>query len=178
MLANKRRTPERGFGDCAPGLHSLKERTTRMKRPRGRPKKIKDSIKPWEFGRLARVFSAYDELRERGQKHSAAITEVAGALKQRSPQMPISETGVRRILSKHRPKGSRTILRFERTLLTEEDRERRRRMWEQVAVSQEITGITLPKLPDFAEKRPREAFLFRFSERPEYPRHNRRPPKE
>ena len=148
------------------------------KRPRGRPRKLKDSIKPWEFGRFAKASCAYDEFRELGEKHDGAVKEVVATLKQSSPEIPISETGVKRILSKYRPKGSGTILRFERSTLSEEDRKKYRSVLEQATEFCEKMGLPLPQLPVFDETRHREKFLIRFSERPDYPRHNRKAPKE
>jgi len=43
------------------------------KRWKGRPRKKEDSIEFWQFARAARVMSAYDEARERGDKHSVAV---------------------------------------------------------------------------------------------------------
>lgn len=148
------------------------------KRPRGRPRKLKDSIKPWEFGRLVKVCCAYDEFREMGEKHGGAVREVVATLKQSSPEIPISETGVKRILSKYRPKGGGTILRFERSTLSEEDRKKYRSVVEQATEFHEKMGLPLPQLPVFDETRHREKFLIRFAERPDYPRHNRKAPQE
>jgi hypothetical protein len=148
------------------------------KRPRGRPRKKEGSIEPWQLGRAAIVMSAYDESREKGAKHSVAIREAVDTLRHRSPKMRISETEVKRILSTFRPKGSRAILRFERSPLSEEDVNRHRRMWEEVALSQVAQGISSPQGPGYNERRRCEKFTIRFSERPEYPRHNRKTPKE
>ena len=76
------------------------------RRPRGRPRKKKDTIEPWQFGRAAIVISAYDEGREKGEKHSAALRDAVDAFRRRSPETPISVTGVKRILSVFRPRGS------------------------------------------------------------------------
>ena len=43
------------------------------KRRKGRPRKKEDSIEFWQFARAARVMCAYDEARERGDKHSVAV---------------------------------------------------------------------------------------------------------
>jgi hypothetical protein len=146
-----------------------------VKRPRGRRRKVEGSMKPREFGRLAKVSSAYDELRENGEKHSSAVTGVVAHLRQSSPEMPISETGVKRILSKFRPKEGGAILRFERFPMTEEDINRYRAVFEQAAAALENMGLRLPQMPVYDKTRRRDKFLIRFSERPKYPRHNGKP---
>jgi hypothetical protein len=135
-------------------------------------------MEPWEFGRLAKVTSAYDEARARGEKHSVAVREAVGFLRRYSPTIPISESVVKRILSTFRPKGSGTILRFERSLLSKDEMQRYRWVREQIAALQDKQGLTLPPLPAYDETRRREKFTIRYSERPDYPRHNRKNPKE
>jgi hypothetical protein len=147
------------------------------KRRRGRPKKKEGSIEPWQFGRLAMVTSAYDEARKRREKHSVAVREAVDSLRLGSPEMPISETVVRRILSTYRPKGSGTILLFERSVMSEADIQKYRLIREQIAALQGKKGITLPPLPAYDETRRREKFTIRFAARPDYPRHNRKTPK-
>ena len=144
------------------------------KRPRGRPRKKQDSIEFWRFARAGIVISAYDEAREKGEKHSVAVRYALDSLRQRSPGMPISETEVRRILSTFRPRGSGTILRFERSTLSEEDIKKHQWIREQIAALQKEKGITLPQLPACGETRRREKFIIRLSKRPDYPRHNRK----
>lgn len=131
-------------------------------------------MKPWEFGRLAKVTSAYDEARTKGEKHSVAVREAVDSLRMGSPGMPISETEVRRILSIYRPRGSRIILLFERVPLGEEEVQRHRWIREQIAASQSKKGLTLPALPAFDEARRRYKFTIRYAARPDYPRHNRK----
>jgi hypothetical protein len=144
------------------------------KKPRGRPRKIKDSVEPWQFGRLARVTSAYDEARARGEKHSVAVRCTVDTLRLCRPKMRISETGVKRILSTYRPRGSGTILLFERSVMSEGDIQKHRWIREQIAALREKEGITLPPLPAYDETRRREKFAIRFAARPDYPRHNRK----
>ena len=148
------------------------------KRRRGRPKKKEGSIEPWQFGRLAKVTSGYDEARKRGEKHSVAVRETVDSLRLGSPEMPISEAEVRRILSTYRPRESKTILLFERSVRSEADIQKYRLIREQIAALQEKKGITLPPLPVYDETRHSEKFTFRYAARPVYPRHNRKAPKE
>jgi hypothetical protein len=80
---------------------------------RGRPKKEKDRLEPWQFARFAKVSAFYDQARKRGEKHSAAVRSVVGALKTDKPSRFISESVVRKILAKHRSKGAQSIPMFE-----------------------------------------------------------------
>lgn len=144
------------------------------KKPRGRPKKKEDSIEPWQFGRAAIVLSAYNEHREKGEKHSVAVRDTVDTVRRRSPTLPISETGVKRILSTFRSRRSKAILRFERTPLSEADIQKHRWIREQIAALRKEKGITLPEPPVHDETRRREKYLIRFSERTEYARHNHR----
>jgi len=43
------------------------------KKGKGRPRQAKNMIQFWQFARAARVMCAYDEARERGDKHSVAV---------------------------------------------------------------------------------------------------------
>ena len=145
------------------------------KQHRGRPRKQGDTIKSRRFARAAMVMSAYDEARREGQKHSVAIRHAVDALKQRSPATSISDSEVRRILSTFRPRGSGTILLFERSDMTETDENRILSMLQHVASFDQ---------PEFSQQparngtRPKTKLTIRFSERPNYPRHNRKSPKE
>jgi hypothetical protein len=144
------------------------------KRRKGRPRKKEDSIEFWQFARAGKVMSAYDEARKKGEKHSVAVREAVDSLRLGSPEMRISETGVKHILSTFRPRGSGTILLFERSPLSEEDIKRHRWIREQFAAVQKEKDITLQVPPVNDETRRREKFTIRFSERPNYPRHNRK----
>jgi hypothetical protein len=149
-----------------------------QKRARGRPKKKEDSLEPWQFGRAAIVLSAYDESRGKGEKHSAAVSDAVEFLRRCSPEVRISKTGVKRILSQFRPRGSGAVLRFERSPWTEEDKKRYSLICEHSAAFAGRKGIILPRLPAYHETHHRDKFLIRFSERPEYPRHNRKASKK
>ena len=118
------------------------------KKPRGRPKK-KDSMEVWQLGRVAFVMSAYNEARERGEKHSSAVTSAVEFVRRRSPELPISEATVRRILATYQPRGSGTVLRFERSPWSEEEINKYRSMQEQAVAFAEKNGIPLPDLPTF-----------------------------
>ena len=149
------------------------------KRPRGRPKKIKDSIEPRQFGRAALVLSAYNEARKRGEKHSSAVTSTVKFVKRCNPTVPISEAGVRRILAMFQRKGEGTVLWFERSAFSEEDKKKFDLIFKLTAAFAEKKGLTCQQFPLYDdETRPREKFIIRYSERPNYPRHNAKKPKE
>ena len=155
------------------------ERIRRMeKRRKGRPRKKEDSIEFWQFARAGIVMAAYDEARKKGEKHRGAVREAVDSVRLGSPEMPISETGVKCILSTFRPRGSGTILRFERSTPSEKDIKINRWIREQLATLQGKKGLTLPVPPNYDLARSVTAFTIRFAERPNYPRHNRKNPKE
>jgi hypothetical protein len=140
------------------------------KRPRGRPKKEEGRIELWRFGRAGMVFFAYDEARRRGEKHAVAVVQAVEYVRQRYPEMPISQTEVRRLLATFRPRKSRTILRFERATL---DGERLKKFRFVAGVLGEKPQTAPQDLPESIT-----SYKFRFAERPQYPRHNRKNPKE
>ncbi len=144
------------------------------KRLRGRPRKAGDTIQFWQFKRAARVMSAYDEARGRGEKHSTAVQYAVDFVKQRSPKMRISLTAVKRILAKWRPMGSRSILRFEHKILTEEEIKRRGCILDQMPPLQGTKGLRLEVPTNQELTRSVVSLTIRFAERPNYPRHNRK----
>jgi hypothetical protein len=149
-----------------------------IRKKKGRPQKPKDREEFWRFGRSGMVICAYDEAREQGHKHTVAITDAVEFVKQRHPEMPISKAEVRRVLAGWRPRGSQTILRFERKVLTEDEIKKYQQVREQLAELklQGRKGLKLETLPDFDLKHRGEAFAIRVAERPNYPRHNRKSP--
>jgi hypothetical protein len=148
------------------------------KRQRGRPRKEKDTIQFWQFARAAHVLYAYDDARGRGEKHSVAVQNAVDFVKHLNPEMSISRTEVKRILAALPPRGSETVLRFERSTLSEEEVKRRRWILEQLVMLQGKKGLTLPTRPNYDLAGNDAVFKFRFAERPNYPRHNRKNPKE
>lgn len=147
------------------------------KRHRGRPRKKEGSIEFWQFARAAIVTCVYDEARQNGEKHNIAVRHAVDSCKQCSPEMPVSETEVRRILSTFRPRGSETILRFERSTLSDEDIRINRWIREQLVRWQKKKGITLLELPIYDEARNVAILTVRLGDRPNYLRHNRKAPK-
>ena len=71
---------------------------------RGRPRR--HGLQPgWMFHRCCLVLHAYNEARSSPLKHSSAVTEAVATVKKTWPDVPISETEVKRILAKFQPKG-------------------------------------------------------------------------
>ena len=149
------------------------------KRPRGRPKKNEGTIEFWRFVRAGMVMSAYDEARASGQKHSAAVTQAVDYVRQRGSEMPISETVVKRVLATFRSRNSHSILQFKRVTLDDSELMTQRNVLEQA--SADLRGKKglrkpLPSIEDLPKSR--TAYTFGYADRPLYPRHNRKIPKE
>jgi hypothetical protein len=142
------------------------------KAKRGRPRKKAGEMKFEDFRRAGITMSGYDEARQKNQKHSVAVREVAEVVRQRCPEMRISDGGVRRILAEHRPRDGRNIPLFDRSTMTEAERERLRRMLEQVPPPPREQGPNVDLSPEMRRPMPRVKYMIRFGERPTYPRHN------
>jgi hypothetical protein len=147
------------------------------KRKRGRPQKEQGRLEFWRFVRGAMAMHGYDQARERGEKHSVAVREAVDFVKHCHPGMSISEAEVRRTLAASRPRDSKTILRFERKNLTEDDIKKHRSIREQIASLQEEKGLK-SGVPPNSDPRDGAVFTIRIGTRPNYPRHNRKNPKE
>ena len=72
------------------------------KKTRGRPKKEEGREEFWRFVRAGMIVYAYNEARKRKQKHSAAVGEAVAYVRQHRPEMPVSETVVKRTLATFR----------------------------------------------------------------------------
>jgi hypothetical protein len=144
-----------------------------MKKKSGRPRKTKGVIAYHDFARAGIVMSQYDEARSNGQKHSVAVAQSVEFIRLRFPKMRISETVVKRILAECRPRKSQSILRFERSTLTEE--ELAKFSWvQQLLGALQKKGLKLPTSSDVSLPKSVTTFKIRFGERPNYPRHNRK----
>ena len=148
------------------------------KRRRGRPRKEKGRIEPWQFKRAGLAMCAYDEARGRGEKHSGALEEAVSFVKELHPEMSISEGEVRRILASWRPRNAGTILRFEQSVPTEPEIEKWHRIRESLAALHESKGPTSPVPPKASPPRNAKIVKIRFGERPNHPRSNSKIPKE
>lgn len=131
-----------------------------------------------EFERAGLVMSSYDEARENGQKHSAAVAQTVELIQHSHPMMRISETEVKRILAACRPRGSHIILRFECLTLSGKELAKRYRIDAQPAAVSQQKGSTLPAPSNVIFPSSVTTFKMYFGERPNYPRHNQKPPKE
>jgi hypothetical protein len=132
-------------------------------------------VKYRDFVRAGIVMSVYDEARENNQKHSVAVVQAVEFVRQRYPKMRISGTGVRRILALWRPRNSGTVLRFERSTVTDEEAGKIAAIRQRLTFLQQTDNPVLPALSDVYPSRTATVFRFGFSERPNYPRHNRKP---
>ena len=146
----------------------------------GRPRKEEGTLEYKQFVRAGIVNAAYDEARQSDQKHSVAVRQVVEFVKQKYPELRISETAVRRILAEWRPRNSGAILRFERTIMTEEEIFKYRGVRDQAAAFQQQNGQKVPMLPDINNNPTKTVtkFVFGFGERPNYPRFNRKTTKD
>jgi len=146
----------------------------------GRPRKEEGTLEYRQFVRAGIVTAAYDEARQSDQKHSVAVRQVVEFVKQNYPALRISETAVRRILAEWRPRNSGTILRFERSIMTEEEISKYRSVRDQAAAFQHQNGLKVPMLPDINNNPSKTVtkFVFGFGERPNYPRFNRKTTKD
>jgi hypothetical protein len=146
----------------------------RGKRRRGRPRKEEGTLEYKQFVRAGIVNAAYDEARQSNQKHSVAVRQVVEFVKQNYPELPISETAVRRILAEWRPRDSGTILRFERSIMTADEVAKYRSVRDQAAAFQHQNDLKVPMLPDINNNPTKTVtkFVFGFGERPNYPRFN------
>ena len=149
------------------------------KKPLGRPKKKEGAIACWRLFRDVMVVSAYAEARESGEKHSAAVTQAVDHVRQRCSEMRISETEVKRTLAIYQPRNNQIIFQFKRVTLHESELMRQRNVLEQaVAELRGKKGLWKP-LPSIQDSpKSRTAYTFAYAERPLYPRHNRKTPKE
>lgn len=145
------------------------------KRRPGRPRKEAGTMKSTQFMRAGIVMAVYDEARQSDQKHSVAVRQAVEFVKQNYPGLRISETAVRRILAEWRPRKSGTILRFERSIMTEEEISKCRSVREQAAAFQQEKSLKVP-VPHDIDNRSKTVtkFVLRFGERPDYPRSNRK----
>ena len=97
---------------------------------RGRPRKNGVSG-PWQFARGLTILNAYQQARERGEKHSVAVSEAVVEVRQKGG-FRVSETEVRRVLKELRPKDSPVELKVRARLVNEGDLERLRLLIAQV----------------------------------------------
>ena len=145
------------------------------KRLRGRPQKEEGREEFWRFVRAGMIISVYDEARKNNEKHSVAVTQAVEYLRQHQPEMPVSDTVVKRTLATFRPRDSRTTLRFKRYTVGRKKLARLRSILEQAHDMQRQMGLSVPP-PSIPKSL--TAYKFGYAKRPRYARHNRKIPKK
>jgi hypothetical protein len=135
----------------------------------GRPPK--NGVKALDyFLRALKVIHAHSKARAGGQKLSAATRETVEFLRQLDPDMPISETTVKRVLAEFRSQESQVALTVDYSILEGEEAARHRSFHAQML---EFAGIkSTTELTDQDMRKPLKVFKFGFGKRPNYPRHN------
>jgi hypothetical protein len=149
-----------------------------MKKKLGRPRREEGMISFWNFKRGGIAMSTYDKARKNGEKHSAAVAQTVEFIKQHYPMMRISETEVKRTLAGWRPRGSHTILRIECSTLVGEEVAKHYLIEAQPAAMSQENGSKLAAPSDVILPKSITTYKMYFSERPNYPRHNRKLPKQ
>src|SRR5271170_1476224 len=96
------------------------------KKRSGRPRKNPEVLAAWRFARSAMALAQYNESRKRGMKHSSAIGDAVAFVRQRCPELPISESEVRRALATFQPRNGRWVFIFNKTTLSDADIEKHR----------------------------------------------------
>ena len=137
-------------------------------RKRGRPPKngVKDPI---ALLRALIVLHGYDHARAKREKYSVAINEAVAFVRQLHAGMPISETEVKRILAEFRPRGARTILMSEYSVVEGEEA---RKLRSKLSFTRFLSEGQAEPTPTENDSKPLKRFTIRFAESPNYPRHN------
>lgn len=139
---------------------------------RGRPNK--NGAKPaWTLLRSVMALCAYDHARHMGEKHSAAIAEAVSALRSQLPEMPISATEVRRVLSEFRSRDSVQALIFTEGILAGPEADAQFEILEWAAEKSHGKWNVPHLFHDKSEPRRLRTFAIQIGQRPRYPRHNR-----
>lgn len=136
------------------------------KRPRGRPRNKPNTIPGWQFLRAVMVLSAYDQARAVDGNYSGAVAFAVQSVRSLFRPMRISETEVKRILSKWRPRENGMVLCPQPTAIDEKDVQLNRLAREQLASWKGKKGLTLPNFPSDDRLRMAKAFTIRIAERP------------
>jgi hypothetical protein len=145
------------------------------------------------LGRGLEVLHAYDRARKSGMKHSVAVREAADFVRQRQ-QMPVSETEVRRILAKYRPRNSRSTLVVDYSRIDGIEAENTRAILahlQALTAGKDVPPPVLKPVPNgnaaasetscaggTGGALPLAKFTARIAQRPNYLRHNAKAPKK
>ena len=144
----------------------------KTEKKKGRPRK-NGAIEPRQFGRAILVISAYDQARKSGEKHSAAVNRAVDFLRQNRPEIPISGTGVKRILADIRSKRSPKTLLVESCRALGTEAEKISEIAARLAVMRK-DGSMAQSHAKINQQQSFAKFTCRIGDRPDYPRHNRR----
>jgi hypothetical protein len=149
-----------------------------MKKKLGRPRKTEGEFSTNDLVRAGTVMGLYDQARQNGQKHSAAVSQTVAFINQCHPMMRISETAAKRILAVWRPRRSHTILRFEYSTISGQELAKRGGIEAHPAAVSQDQWSELPAPSGVIPPKSLTTYKVYFGERPNYPRHNRKLPKE
>jgi hypothetical protein len=137
---------------------------------RGRPNK--HGAKPgWILFRSAMVLAAYDKARAKGEKHSAAVAEAVSAVRNQVPEMPISETEVKRVLAEFRSEASEGVLIVTEGIAQGSEAKTWFDNFEWAAGKARGKWV-VPFFPNESKPRRLRTFAIHYGPRPSYPRHN------
>jgi hypothetical protein len=145
---------------------------------RGRPR-MNGAQPGWMLARMLLVLRGYDRSRSTGHKHFVAVSHAVTAVRSLVPDMPISETEVKRTLANLRSKSAQRAWTLKMTKLPSADVAQveaiHREMWpaaEQVPKAWK----TAPRGWEIPPKdwKIRSVFAIGFGPRPQYPRSNAR----
>ena len=128
------------------------------------------------FRRDQWLIRLFDEARERGAKHFAAVEEAVRKHREKFPDVRVSETTVRRALAKHRSIGRQIVLNPVPGNPDEQFIARLREVLKVVAIMKhELLGHPLPA-PDAPDPQIENVLDVCAGTRPDYPRHNKKDP--
>jgi hypothetical protein len=109
-------------------------------------------------------------------KHESAVREAVAFVRQDHPEMPFSETEVKRILAELRPSGSPVAFMSNYEIFEGEEAAGLR---SRLAELHDLEGSKIQSIaPGKDPKRPLKRFLISLGKRQNYPRFNRKPTNE
>ena len=144
---------------------------------KGRGKAVKrGATETRQFVRRVVVLDGYNDVRATGNKHSVAVAQTVDLVQKRYPDMPISESCVRREVASFRSSKSRNQLRVARSIMSDQETLEMQNIIALMSVQQKDTP-----LPDLPEQIDRTKTFTKFAvsvvDRIDYPRCNRKAPK-
>jgi hypothetical protein len=139
----------------------------KQNRKRGRPSK-NGITKPWYLGRALKIINIYTELRTKAEKHSAAVSGTVESLLQLDPDMHVSESVVKRVLSEFQPPNSLTVFLVDYSILEGPEAAAVRSRFASPPLEPREESV----VDDPALSRPLKRFTISIGKRPKYLRHN------